>query len=267
VIRHLNVRALRHPVWTTERELMDEPILDPDVLAGNLRDLAFSNRWLGGDLLTLRALARLVAGLPATSRLHVLDIATGGADMPDAVLSWSHRRGYRARVVATDLSSQMLSIARRRVGTTTGMKFAAADARRLPFADASFDIATCSLALHHLLPADAVSMLREMRRVARLGIIVNDLVRCWHGYAGGWLFGHLVSRNRLTRHDAPLSFRRAYTVNEMLDLAHAAGLERLEVTDFLGFRVAISCSVGAASRQLHEPPGPETQKRQMMRAG
>ena len=33
------------------------------------------------------------------------------------------------------------------------------------------------MVVHHLEPADAVALLREMARVARLGVVVNDLVR------------------------------------------------------------------------------------------
>ena len=86
---------------------------------------------------------------------------------------------------------------------------------------------------------DAIAMLREMGRVARRGVIVNDLVRCWHGYLGGWLFGRLLTCNPLTRHDAPLSFRRAYTRAEMRDLASQAGLQPVTFAGFLGFRTVM----------------------------
>ena len=50
-----------------------------------------------------------------------------------------------------------------------------ADGRSLPYSDASFDVAHASLVLHHLEPADVVALLREMNRVSRRGIVVNDL--------------------------------------------------------------------------------------------
>jgi hypothetical protein len=54
-------------------------------------------------------------------------------------------------------------------------------------------------------------------------MLVNDLERSWAGYAGAWLFGRLLTSNPMTRNDAPLSVRRAYTRPEALALAHAAG--------------------------------------------
>jgi ubiquinone/menaquinone biosynthesis C-methylase UbiE len=232
------------PSWTAERELMDEPEQDLRVLAGNLNDLAMSNRWLGGNLLTLRSMSALAGNLPPGHAVSVLDVATGGADIPAAVAAWARGRALVPYVVATDISMQMLAIARRTSRHNgSGLTFAAADARRLPFQDGAFDIAACSLVLHHMLPADAIHLLREMRRVARRGVIVNDIVRCWHGYVGGWLFGRLLTRNPLTRHDAPLSFRRAYTRDEMAQLAGQAGLTPVQFVGFLGFRFCMTYAV------------------------
>ena len=83
-------------------------------------------------------------------------------------------------------------------------------------------------------------MLGEMRRVARRGVVVNDLVRGWLGYAGAWLLSRAVTRNPLTRHDAPLSARRAYTRAEMVALAARAGLGPLVFEGFLGYRATMT---------------------------
>jgi len=144
----------------------------------------------------------------------------------------------------------MLSLARGASKVSQSLCFAAADARLLPFAAASFDVVMCSLALHHLRPGQAVQMLREMRRVARRAVIVNDLLRCWHGFIGGWLFGHLLTRNPFTRNDAPLSFRRAYTLEEMKGLACQAGVEPVRFRGFLGFRVSMLHVISEPDSQL-----------------
>ena len=111
------------------------------------------------------------------------------------------------------------------VASTAGLELHAGDGRSLPYPDRSFDIAHASLVLHHLAPDDAVALLREMARVARLGIVVNDLDRSRLGLLGAWLVGHLATRNRYTRHDAPLSVRRAYRADEMTALLVEAGLD------------------------------------------
>ncbi len=106
----------------------------------------------------------------------------------------------------------------------SGLALQVGDGRSLPFADRSFDVAHVSLVIHHLEPDAAVGLLREMARVARLGIVVNDLVRSRPAWIGAWLLGRLLTRNRYTRHDGPLSVRRAYTVAELTGLIASAGL-------------------------------------------
>ena len=97
------------------------------------------------------------------------------------------------------------------------------------------------MVLHHLEPDDAIRFLREMGRVARLGVIVNDLARSRWAWLGAWLLGHALTGNRLSRHDGPLSVRRAYTPREMRALMAEAGLRPIATFGgFLGHRYAIA---------------------------
>jgi ubiquinone/menaquinone biosynthesis C-methylase UbiE len=217
---------------------MDLPGQDPALVAECLDDLHRLNRFTGGVFLTVRALGRLTRDLTPGAGLRIVDVATGGGDFPRAMAAWARRRGLRARILATDLSPEILGLAAR--DAPPGVEFATADARRLPFADGSFDVATCSLFLHHLEPDDAVATLGEMRRVARRGVIVNDLVRSWAGYMGALMLPRAMSKNPLFRHDAPLSIRRAYTRGEMATLADRAGLGPVRFRGFPGYRVTMT---------------------------
>ncbi|MFL5714107.1 MAG: hypothetical protein ACJ769_05555, partial [Chloroflexota bacterium] len=60
-------------------------------------------------------------------------------------------------------------------------------------------------------------------------IVVNDLDRRWLGWIGAMLMGHLLTRNRYTRNDAPLSVRRAYRADEMVAMLRAAGLAPVRI--------------------------------------
>ncbi len=227
---------------TGVRELLDGPLDDDQALVGNLRDLARANRWLGGRELSSKGLAVLAPGeMPVT----MIDIGTGGADIPLALLDEARGTGRRLSVTATDGRAEILDAAMRReprLGTTADLTLCVADGRSLPFGDRTFDIAHASLLLHHLDPTAAVEVLREMGRVARRGIVVNDLVRARVAWVGAWLLSHLATTNRYTRHDAPMSVGRAYTVAELTALIAAAGLrvEASTVGGPFGHRVVLA---------------------------
>ncbi len=214
------------------RELMDEPVDDLDELAGNLRDIAFANARFGGSSSVVRAL-RVVNGVRS-----VLDVGSGLGDVPLALVRDAARRGVALDVTCVDRSEQMLTLARAACGDTPALRFVRADGESLPFDDAAFDVVTCTLALHHFEPPAARALLRELRRVARVTPLVCDLRRSMFGFAAVWLWSR-TSRNRLTRHDAPVSVRRAYTPAEAYRLARDAGWSAPAVRPAPFFRMTL----------------------------
>lgn len=105
--------------------------------------------------------------------LHVLDVGCGDGALALAL----HERG--ARVVGIDASPAMIAAARenaRRRGA--GIAFAVADARRLPFAAARFDLVTAVTILCFV--ADAAPAFREMARALRPGgrLVIGELGKC-----------------------------------------------------------------------------------------
>lgn len=219
---------------TIARELMDEPVDDVGELEANLRDIAFANARLGGITPVLHALQRLGA-----RRLEVLDVGSGAADIPIALVRDASRRGVELSVTCLDRSEQMLALARRTAAGDPALSFVQADGGALPFADGAFDVVICTLALHHFDPGDAQPLLRELRRVARVTPVVCDLRRSELAFAATWLWSR-TSRNRLTRHDAPLSVRRAYTPGEALALARDAGWQTPHVWREPFFRMTLT---------------------------
>jgi ubiquinone/menaquinone biosynthesis C-methylase UbiE len=203
-------------------ELLDEPDHDPAELADSLDDVARVNRLLGGQ----RALLAHVAPLLLPNRTtRILDVGTGSADLPCAVVDWARRQHRSVHITATDLHPQTLDIARSRCSGYPEIAVEPADALKLQFGDGAFDAATLSLTLHHFEQDDQVEVMRELARVANGLVIVNELRRTRINYVGARLLAATIWRgNRLTRHDGPLSVLRAFTDDELLRIAQLAGL-------------------------------------------
>lgn len=226
-------------------ELLDGPLDDPRTLAGNLRDLRRVNALLGGVRLSRDAIQALVgASAGRGAAVELLDVGTGGADIPVALLDDWRRNGRRLAVTAVDDRAEVLEaarLARPDIESVEGLTLEVADGRALPYEDRAFDVAHTSLVVHHLEPGDAVRLLAEMARVSRRGIVVNDLARGRLPWIGAWLLTRVATRNAYTRHDGPLSVRRAYTLVEMKALLAVAGLRPIATRrDVLRHRYAIA---------------------------
>jgi len=193
-------------------ELLDGP-LDAELLAGNLRDLARVNRWLGGAALSRNAIAPFAV---ASSAPTVLDVGTGAGDIPRFLAA-------RAKVIVTaiDIRPEIVSKATANLrGSAVIVRLGRLDDEP----DRSHDVVHASMVLHHIEPGEAGDFLREAARVAREAVVINDLDRGWRWFLGAWLIARIATRNPYTRHDGPLSVRRAYTADEVVAMACRAGL-------------------------------------------
>jgi ubiquinone/menaquinone biosynthesis C-methylase UbiE len=223
------------PPRSQRQELLDAEGIPPRDLAGNLDDLWRLNRYLGSHWLICTTLRRVWRGLGSPERLRVLDVGTGAGDIPLALYRWSQRRGIRLTLVAIDNHTGVIHSIRGAVSSKT-FDLIQADGLSLPFRSQTFDVVICSTMLHHLERPQATALLQAMATVARHGLIVNDLRRSWLHYGGARLLLSIMSRNRLTRHDGPLSVLRAYRVDEVRQMASMAGLRGARVSPVLGYR-------------------------------
>jgi demethylmenaquinone methyltransferase/2-methoxy-6-polyprenyl-1,4-benzoquinol methylase len=110
---------------------------------------------LGQDRLWRRAVLKAVDAKPGE---RVLDIAAGTGTSSEPFAD------HGVHVVPADFSLGMLRVGKKR---RDDLGFTAADAMRLPFADASFDAVTMSFGLRNVADIDAA--LREFARVTRPG--------------------------------------------------------------------------------------------------
>ena len=194
-------------------------MLDALELRKNLREMAMLNRLPGGIGDSVRAVERLLGD---QSEATVLDVGTGSGDFARRL-----RRRRHVEVIASDVRPEILEIAARNLAGTNHVSLLRADARALPLGDGEVDIAHASLLIHHFDPDDAVTALTEMRRVSRLGVVINDLRRGPLPFAMTAAAVLVLSRGAYTRHDGVLSARRAYTLAELDTLATRAGLKRV----------------------------------------
>ena len=226
--------SLEHRVPT--REWMDEPNADPEELHKSLAFIRRTNTLLGYTRSTLHHLTRFTRTWPRGTPIRILDVATGSGDVPRAILRWAAKCKLKVHVTGIDLHAKTIDEASRIQDDR--LHFVQGDALNLPFADGSFDYAITSLFLHHLDENQIVTVLSEMNRVSRRGIIVGDLIRTRRAYL--WISLFSLLSNPMVRHDGRASVAQALTRPEILALRDRAGVSYAAYHKHFGHRFVLA---------------------------
>jgi hypothetical protein len=222
-------------------ELLDRPVTPAERVA-SLADVDRLNGWFGGYALTLRAIRRVAAAVNAGDALVAVDVGGGTAAFAARLVEWARGARRAIRVIVVERDTETLALARRVCAAYPEIRLVAADATALPIRESGADIVTSALTLHHLEPDAAVASLREMAVAARHAVVVNDLLRTRVALGLVWLATRLLRCHPISRHDGPLSVRRAYSAAELTMLAQKAGITMLRVRAYplLGRLVAVT---------------------------
>src|SRR5262245_48260360 len=124
--------------------------------------------------------------VPPRGGAPILDLCTGTGDL---ALAYDRAARGRVPIVGADFCHEMLALARdktQRRQAAARIRYLEADAQRLPFADAQFQITTVAFGLRNVTDTDRG--LAEMVRVTRPGgrVAILEFSR-----PRGWLFGRL----------------------------------------------------------------------------
>lgn len=228
-------------------ELMDSPDVDPEQLQDALAWLELINRWLGGWRTSLRAIKPIIEQVQNSGSNPVpwtmLDVGCGSGDLISALHASIPSGSLPLIYHGLDKNQGCLEAGRRRVAALSlrlsGVHWDSRDLFELSPDGDQVDIVHGALVLHHTASErKTLDFLRQVRKLARRAVIINDLHRHSFAYGAIWILTRLLSRNPVLQHDAPMSVRRGFTKLELMDLASKAGWEphQTKVTWHWAFR-------------------------------
>ncbi len=205
-------------------EKMDDLALPIDQLEAALSELTLLNRLSFAS----STIARSIAGIARSkylSQISICDVACGNGDGLFDVTNHLRKSGLHVIPSAVDINSKSILIGQARAQKSDpSVNFTAMNCLIGELPD-DIDIFTCSLFLHHLEQDDAIALLTCMRRKARVGIVISDLLRSRLGFALAWLATRSFCRSPIVRADALSSVSAAFTLAEAKSLAKKAGLD------------------------------------------
>jgi 2-polyprenyl-3-methyl-5-hydroxy-6-metoxy-1,4-benzoquinol methylase len=212
-------------------EVMDDPALDAREHERALQALHRINLLSASASIVWPSILKL-ARQQTTTRLRVLDIATGSGDVPLAIARKAKRAGIKLDLLGVDISERAVTLARERLAASElrsqSIHFQRLDAlhEQLP---GDYDVVMCSLFLHHLTGDEARRLIHSMAVAARQRVLLSDLRRSRYGWLLAYGASRLLTRSKVVHVDALLSVQAAFTPDELRDLARAAPFQDLQI--------------------------------------
>jgi ubiquinone/menaquinone biosynthesis C-methylase UbiE len=212
-------------------EMIDDMSIADERIDDALRELNVINHFLGGDQVSRIGIARMRRKLPKNAPLHILDCGAGGSNLANIVRLVDRP----VKVTALDLN---LRACRYSALNVPSLNVVNGSAFRLPFRDRSFDVVHASLFCHHFNASELRVLLAEWSRVARFGIIINDLQRSAIAFHAIAMLTRLLSHSAMVRNDAPISVRRGFLKKELTEIIEEFG--QVSITWHWAFRWLVS---------------------------
>ena len=209
-------------------EMMDDPKLPREEHLHALAGLRHLNVISGVSSATYGHLYRFARAHTGRT-LNVLDVASGGGDIPIAWAKRARKDGWDLQL--TLLDNRSLAVEQQQQSAeAAGVKLLSLQQdclqRPLP---SGFDVVTCTLFMHHLDDHQAFRLLQSMQQATENALLICDLDRSRFNLNLVSLAAHLVTRSKVVHNDAALSVRAAYTMKEFETLANSALARPLRV--------------------------------------
>lgn len=194
---------------STKIEIMDDLDMSGETLINSLDQLANINKWLGGNNTTLDSLKTILKTNPKDKMISIVDLGCGNGDMLRKVAHFGKKNGYKFDLLGIDANQATIDYAIQLSANFPEITYKKEDVLSKEFATHTYDIAMCTLFLHHFEDPIALDFIQTLLKNAKIGVVINDLHRHWLAY---YLFKLLTSvvGNEMTREDGLTSILKAF---------------------------------------------------------
>ncbi|MDQ3393860.1 MAG: methyltransferase domain-containing protein [Bacteroidota bacterium] len=222
---------------SVEKEIMDDLEGGGQEMDQALRELETINLFLGGNNVSINGLKILLNDRNTKNKtIKIADIGCGGGDILKLLANWGRKRGYRFELIGIDANPHVVAYAKINTRQYPEIQYQMANIFSDEFRNQNFDIIHCCLFTHHFNNIELVDLLSNLKKQARLGIVINDLHRHWLAYYSIKVITTLASKSNMVKNDGPISVLRAFKKQELVKILDTAQLFKYSIKWKWAFR-------------------------------
>ena len=203
---------------SSEIEIMDDFTIEGALFRNTLDNIEIINRFLGGNSVTIYGLKNLLKNQSKNKTITIVDLGCGNGDILRDVAKFGRKNSYSFKLIGIDANPTAISYAKELSNEYSELSYKKIDIFSKDFKKQSFDIALCTLFLHHFRDDKLISFLKTTTEKATIGIVVNDLHRHRLAYYLFKLIGFFI-KNEMVREDGLTSILRAFKKKDLENIA------------------------------------------------
>ena len=196
-------------------ELMDDFTVGLQALRIVFDDINRVNAILGGNSITINAVARLIKENPKESYI-IVDMGCGDGNMLREVAQYCRKNNYTIRLIGVDLNQEALQLAAEASKDYPEIEYQHRDILRIEATDLNCDIVLNTLCMHHFLDKDLVTFLHKFNELASIGVVINDLQRSRWAYYLFWLFSLIFIKTKTAQIDGLISISKGFLKSDLI---------------------------------------------------
>ncbi|MBX9888909.1 MAG: methyltransferase domain-containing protein [Flavobacteriaceae bacterium] len=204
---------------TDEPEIMDNFALEGEVLRDALDKIAKINQLLGGNKLTLLGVRELIDESSKISEITIVDIGCGNGDMLRAIADYGLHYNIKFNLIGIDANNFTVEHAKSLSLNCKNISYRCEDIFDPSFKKLKYDIALCTLTLHHFKDAEILNIVDTFYKNSRLGVVINDLHRSSLAYRLFQGLCFVFQLNDMSREDGLISILRGFKKKELIEFS------------------------------------------------
>jgi len=204
---------------TLAPEIMDDFLMEGETLRNTLDQIAYINRILGGNRITLNGVRALMEDVSEGKMITIADIGCGNGDMLRSVAKLARKCNWRVRLIGIDANRFTVDYAGELSAEYPEITYYCMDIMQDGFRNLQYDIALCTLTLHHFEEKQILKLMSLFRRNAALGIVINDLQRSAVAYRLFQVFSWIAGLGKMAKSDGLISILRGFKRKEIEQLS------------------------------------------------
>lgn len=210
-----------------EDELMDDKSISTDELKLIYDDINRANSFLGGTKELICAVESLISENPK-NRYSLIDIGCGNGEMLRSLCLFFRSKNLDFSLVGIDINEKAIALAEASSKDFPEIAFLKADILQENLALPQADFVVSTLTMHHIPEESIPIFLKQLGKMAHIGIVVNDLQRSRLAYYLFRFFSVIFIKTQEAKNDGLVSIRSGFTKKELLQ--YSTGLPQYHHT-------------------------------------